>query len=65
MQEKFGLQYEIVDTACVNATGSKPHYYSLNTRAADFCYQPGFTSLEGILIEAGETLSYIRGNTEA
>ena len=49
MQENFGLRYEITEaSASVNATGSKPHYYSLNTRAADFGYQPAFTSLEGI-----------------
>jgi nucleoside-diphosphate-sugar epimerase len=54
MQERFGLQYEITEaTASVNATGRKPHYYSLNTRAADFGYQPALTSLEGILREAG------------
>lgn len=53
MQENFGLRYEIVETtASVNATGSKPHYYSLNTRAADFGYAPHLTSLEGILVEA-------------
>lgn len=53
MQEKFGLQYEITGaSASVNATGSKPHYYSLNTRAADFGYQPALTALEGVL---GET----------
>jgi len=52
MQEKFGLQYEITGAAAgVNATGGKPHYYSLNTRAANFGYQPGLTSLEGILQE--------------
>lgn len=52
MQEEFGLQYEITEvTASVNATGSKPHYYSLNTRAADFGYQPALTSLEGVLQE--------------
>ncbi len=57
MQEKFGLRYEITEvTVSVNATGSKPHYYSLNTRAADFGYQPGLTSLEGILREAGAVL---------
>ena len=38
IQDKFGLQYEIVDAAGINATGSKPHYYSLNTSAADFGY---------------------------
>jgi len=53
MQEKFELQYDITEsTAGVNATGSKPHYYSLNTRAADFGYQPALTSLEAILKEA-------------
>jgi nucleoside-diphosphate-sugar epimerase len=57
MQEKFGLRYEITAvTAGVNATGSKPHYYSLNTRAADFGYQPVLTSLEGILTEAAAML---------
>ncbi|MFA6970083.1 MAG: NAD-dependent epimerase/dehydratase family protein [Gallionella sp.] len=53
MQEQFGLQYEITGASvAVNATGSKPHYYSLNTRAADFGYQPRLASLDGILIEA-------------
>lgn len=53
MHEKFGLRYEVVGTATsVDATGSKPHYYSLNTRAANFGYQPSLTSMDGILIEA-------------
>jgi nucleoside-diphosphate-sugar epimerase len=53
MQEKFGLRYEITDAvAGFNATGSKPHYYSLNNRAAAFGYQPVLTSLEGIMREA-------------
>ena len=53
MKDKFGLRYEItVANASVNATGSKPHYYSLNTRAAEFGYQPALTSLEGVLQEA-------------
>lgn len=57
MQEKFGLRYEIAEaTASVNATGSKPHYYSLNTRAADFGYQPSLTSLEGIRQESEKLL---------
>lgn len=60
MQEKFGLQYEITEaTASINATGSKPHYYSLNTRAADFGYQPVLTSLEGILREACAALGEV------
>lgn len=53
MQEKFGLRYNIVETiASVNATGNKPCYYSLNARAANFGYQPGLTSEDGILMEA-------------
>ncbi len=53
MQKEFGLRYEITDVAAgVNATGSKPHYYSLNTRAADFGYCPALTSLEGVMQEA-------------
>ena len=53
MQDQFGLQYEITHTnVSVNATGNKPHYYSLNTRAADFGYQPTLTSLKGIVKEA-------------
>lgn len=52
MQEQFGLRYEITQArVSVNATGNKPHYYSLNTRAADFGYQPTLTSLEGIVKE--------------
>jgi nucleoside-diphosphate-sugar epimerase len=58
MQNRFGLRYEVARTnASVNATGSKPHYYSLNARAAEFGYQPGLTSLEGITIEFKKTLS--------
>jgi len=57
MQENFGLQYEIIDAnAGVNATGSKPHYYSLNTKADNFGYQPSFTSLEGLMLEVNELL---------
>ena len=53
MQEKFGLRYEVVESSAgVNATGGKPHYYSLNKRAADFGYQPSLTSLEGVLQES-------------
>lgn len=57
MQDEFGLQYGIMEgTAIVNATGIKPHYYSLNTRAADFGYHPSLTSLEGILQETTEII---------
>lgn len=57
MQQRFGLRYEIVEaTTGINATGNKPHYYSLNTRAADFGYQPGLSSLEGVLQEMEKML---------
>ncbi|MEE7628099.1 NAD-dependent epimerase/dehydratase family protein [Methylobacter sp. Wu8] len=53
MQENFGLRYEIIKaSADINATGSKPYYYSINRRAADFGYYPGLTSLEGLMQEA-------------
>jgi hypothetical protein len=56
--EEFGLRYETIEaTASVNATGAKPHYYSLNTRAADFGYQPSLTSLEGIMRESEKILN--------
>lgn len=55
MQENFGLRYEVTDElVSVNATGNKPHYYSLNTRAADFGYQPTLTSLQGVVKEMHE-----------
>jgi hypothetical protein len=57
MQEKYGLQYETVATAiAINATGSKPHYYSRNTKAADFGYLPSRTSLEGLIKEMNAIL---------
>ena len=58
MQKKFGLQYEITETNVgVNATGAKPHYYSLNTSAADFGYRPIINSLESIVREAAIILA--------
>lgn len=58
LQVKFGLQYELVQIAAgVNATGTKPHYYSLNKRAAEFEYLPGLNSLEGILKEVAIVFS--------
>ncbi len=57
MENEFGLRYEIAaGNAGVNATGCKPHYYSLNNRAADFGYVPSLNSLEGILIESRKLL---------
>ena len=57
MQENYGLQYDIVEaTIAINATGSKPYYYSLYKEAANFGYQPTMTSLEGIIEEMSAML---------
>lgn len=49
LQENFDLHYELQQAPVgVNATGAKPHYYSVNTRAAQFGYQPLLTSLNGL-----------------
>ena len=57
MQDNFRLRYDVITTnAGVNATGNKPHYYSLNTKAGDFGYQPSLTSLDGLLLEAKQIL---------
>jgi nucleoside-diphosphate-sugar epimerase len=57
MQDKYGLQYETISTAItINATGSKHHYYSRNTRAASFGYLPSMTSLEGLIKEMNAIL---------
>jgi nucleoside-diphosphate-sugar epimerase len=57
MQRRFGLRYEITAApTTVDATGTKPYYYSLNKRAADFGYIPTRTSIEGVLEEAGAIL---------
>jgi len=60
MQEEFGLRYEIIEASVsINATGGKPCYYSLNTRAADFGYQPNLTSLESVLQESEKILKLL------
>lgn len=56
MQKAFDLRYEAVVSAGINATGGKPHYYSQNRRAAEFGYEPGLSSLEGVLMEAAAML---------
>lgn len=59
MTKHFGLQY-VVDGGtfvALNATGAKPHYYSLNKKAAEFGYQPAWSSLDGILAEVSGILS--------
>jgi len=58
MQENFGLRYEVLQsTSIFDATGIKPHYYSLNKRAKDFGYQPVLTSWEGVFNETNKVLN--------
>lgn len=54
MAQHFGLRYEVLAglAAPLNATGAKPHYYSLNRRAAQFGYRPAYSSLDCVLAEA-------------
>lgn len=52
MRREFGLRYEISQApSTINATGTKPYYYSLNHRAAEFGYVPSRTSEAGITQE--------------
>jgi len=61
MRDTFGLRYELRDTLTgVNATGIKPHYYSLNKKAADFGYRPEFSSVEGVIKEAASLLGHLK-----
>lgn len=49
IQAQFGLQYELMTNVHgVNATGSKPYYFSLNKQAGNFGYIPKYTSLKWI-----------------
>ena len=59
MAERFGLRYEVTApdaSVAINATGAKPHYYSLNRKAAEFGYQPAYSSLECVLAETAAIL---------
>lgn len=63
MHHNFGLQYAIVENhAALNATGLKPHYYSLNRQAACYGYQPRLSSAEGILQESESILEQLRAH---
>lgn len=63
MRKHFGLHYELVvdRNVGVNATGSKSHYYSLNQKAAEFGFQPAWSSLECVL---AETEAILGGTTQ-
>lgn len=58
MRDEFGLRYAVTPLAnTVNATGAKTHYYSKYRRAADFGYQPRWSSQTGIVNEARALLA--------
>lgn len=51
LQEKFGLRYELVASAGLNATGAKTNYYSTNKRASQLGYLPQMNSQDGLIDE--------------
>jgi nucleoside-diphosphate-sugar epimerase len=51
LQEKFGLRYELVTSAGLNATGAKINYYSTNKKASEFGYAPSAKSEAGVALE--------------
>ena len=60
LHERFGLVYETAElsaSVAVNATGAKPHYYSLNRRAEAFGYCPAHSSISGVLEESAALLA--------
>lgn len=53
LRDHFSLRFETVaGPVGVQATGNKPHYYSLNRQLADVGYVPQFDSLGGVLQQA-------------
>jgi len=50
-KKEFGLKYEIVEQAGVNATGSKINYYSTSKIVETIGYVPKLSSLDGIILE--------------
>lgn len=58
LANEFDLRYEVRETSsAVNATGTKPYYYSLNRRAETYGYIPRFSSLTGVARETAAILS--------
>ncbi|MFC0167416.1 NAD-dependent epimerase/dehydratase family protein [Pseudoduganella danionis] len=59
MQQHFGLRYQVspAPAGLVNATGSKPNYYSTQRLAAELGYQPRYSSLDGIVQESAIILA--------
>jgi nucleoside-diphosphate-sugar epimerase len=58
LSRHFGLQYELIeDKNIVNKMTSKAHYYSRNTKVAEFGYEPRRTSLDGVMLEINKYLA--------
>jgi nucleoside-diphosphate-sugar epimerase len=58
MKERFDLNYCFdSNLTWPNATGMKLNYYSINTHASNFGYEPMFTSLDGLMKEADYLIS--------
>jgi len=57
LQENFGLRYELVESAGLNATGAKINYYSMNKKAAEFGYVPSMKSDTGVVLEIARYLT--------
>lgn len=53
---RFGLTYTVAQADTVDATGVKPHYYTLNRDAAAYGYAPAMTSLDGLMMETDALL---------
>ncbi len=52
LEDKFGLQYEILESNdALNATGKKLNYFSFSDFSAEIGFVPSKTSLEGIVEE--------------
>lgn len=60
MQDRFGLNFEFNhEASVVHSTGTKPHYYSLNNKAAKFGYSPKLSSLDGVVLETEILLKHL------
>jgi nucleoside-diphosphate-sugar epimerase len=60
MQDRFGLNFEFShEASVVHSTGTKPHYYSLNNKAAKFGYSPKLSSLDGVVRETESILKHL------
>ena len=60
MEHHFGLRYQVdlAPAKLVSATGAKPHYYSLSSKAADLLgYQPMQSSADNLVEEATALLA--------